>query len=99
MKSKRPLNPLSNKSPFFRQNPMWANPHNCFIQLTLLPLFFVIDGNIGQAIRYLLKLTQIAGLAEILPAFLKDLFLRVRQKARQFAVDTELLVTYKPSWH
>ncbi len=58
----------------------------------------MIDGNIGQAIRWLLKLTQIAGLAEILPAFLKDLFLRVRQKARQFAVDTELLVTCKPSW-
>ena len=63
----------------------------------LLPLFSMIDMNIGQAIRRSLKLTQIPGFAEILPAFLKCLFLRVRQKVRQFAVDTELLVTCKPT--
>ena len=59
----------------------------------LLSLFSMIDGNIGQPIRRSLKLTQIAGLAEILPAFLKCLFLSVRQKVRQFAVDTGLLTT------
>ena len=36
---------------------------------------------------------KIVCLAGNLPAFLKNLFLSVRQKVRQFAVDTELLVT------
>ena len=50
---------------------------------------------IGHSIRRSLKTTQIASLAGILPAFLKCLFFSVRQKVRQFAVDTELLVTCK----
>jgi hypothetical protein len=65
------------------------------IAAALLHLFLIIDGTIGQLIRRSLKLTQIANLAGILPAFLKCLSLRVRQKVRQFAVDTELLVTCK----
>ena len=67
------------------------------IIVALLSLFLMIDGTLGQVIRRSLKITQIAGLTEILHAFLKCLFLRVRQKVRQFAVDTELLVTCKPT--
>ncbi len=59
----------------------------------ILLLFLGRQRNIGLLIRRLFKLTQAIGSCEIQLVFLKFLLLSVRQKVRQFAVDTQLITT------